>query len=506
MTLKQLLKDVETILVKEATQRVAPTSEIYGIAFDSRKVEKGYAFVCYEGVNQDGHDYIPDAIKRGAKAIISERQGNWIDDENLSFIQVPDGRKALALIASNWYGNPASQLKIIGITGTNGKTSTAQMIKSIFNEAGIPPAVFGTIGYEYRDKFIPAKTTTPDPIILHRSFREFVSAGCVYAVMEATSQGLAQKRLAGIQFETAVFTNLTQDHLDYHKTMQNYLDAKTILFQQLSTDGVAILNADEPASEKIRKHINKAKIMTYGVKNPADLQVKNVRSNLSELAFTAVTRLIAPDFSRVGANPEGELDAQLKISGDYNIYNALAAIGVGLVHQIDLDKIQSGLKKARAPGRFELVDCGQDFAVVVDYAHTPDALENLLKAACKLTKNKLICMFGCGGDRDKTKRPIMGKIATTIADQTIITSDNPRTEEPAQIIMDIESGVNQSADYEIVVDRSSAIGRAIEIAQSNDVVVIAGKGHEDYQIFKDKRFHFDDREEAVKYLREKRET
>lgn len=493
MTLKQLLKGIKTISVEGSLN-----SEICGIAFDSRKVEKGYAFVCYKGVNEDGHDYIQDAIRRGAKAVISERKWNKLEscptNADVSCVQVPDGRKALALIASNWYDNPARQLEIIGITGTNGKTSIVQMVKSIFSEAGLQPAVFGTIGYEYRDKFIPASTTTPDPIVLHRSFREFVDAGCVQAVMEATSQGLAQKRLAGIQFETAVFTNLTQDHLDYHKTMQNYLDAKIILFRQLTDDGVAILNADEPASEQIRKNIKNAQIMTYGVKNHADLQVKNVRTGLSELAFTA------------DANSKGEFDVQLKILGDYNIYNALAAIGVGLTHQIEIDKIQSGLKKASAPGRFELVDCGQDFAVVVDYAHTPDALERVLKAARKITKNRLICVFGCGGDRDRTKRPIMGKIATRLANQTIITSDNPRTEEPSQIIADIESGLNQTADYEVVVNRSEAIGRAIGIAQPNDVVVIAGKGHEDYQIFKDKRIHFDDREEAAKYLKMKRDA
>lgn len=490
MTLKQLLKNVETISIKGSLD-----SEICGMAFDSRKVKDEYAFICYEGVNQDLHDYIPDAIKRGAKAIISERKENTrkarsMDDKDLSVVQVPDGREALALIASNWYGNPASQLKIIGITGTNGKTSTVQMLKSIFSEAGIQPAVFGTIGYEYRDRFIPASTTTPDPIILHRSFRDFVDAGCVYAVMEATSQGLAQKRLTGIQFETAVFTNLTQDHLDYHKTMQNYLDAKAILFHQLIDDGVAILNADEPASEKIRDRLDGVRIMTYGIENPAELQVKNVRSDMTELTFTAVI-------------PEGEFGSLLKVLGEYNIYNALAAIGVSLVYKIDIDKIQSGLKKAKVPGRFELVNRGQDFAVIVDYAHTPDALDNLLKAARKITKNRLICVFGCGGDRDKTKRPIMGQIATTIADHTIVTSDNPRTEAPDQIVVDIVEGIDKSADYETIVDRSSAIGRAIEIAQPNDVVVIAGKGHEDYQIFKDKRIHFDDREEAAKYLNRK---
>jgi len=486
MKLKQVLEGIKTELTKGSLD-----IEIHGIEFDSRKVEQGYAFICYEGVNQDGHKYIADAIKRGAKAIISENAYNWITDDNISFVQVNDGREALALIASNWYDNPVNKLKIIGITGTNGKTSTAQMLKSNFCVSGIQPAVFGTIGYEYLDKFIPASTTTPDPLTLHRSFKEFVSAGCVYAIMETTSQGLAQKRLTGIKFENAVFTNLTQDHLDYHGTMENYLNAKAILFQQLSNDGIAILNADEPACEKIRNHIKGAQIITYGVKNPANIQARNIQFDLSRIRFTAIT-------------PKGEFDVNLKTLGDYNVYNALAAIGVSLAHSFDIEKIQTGLEMSRVPGRFELVDCGQDFAVVVDYAHTPDALENLLNAARKIAKNKLICVFGCGGDRDKTKRPIMGKIATTIADFTIVTSDNPRSEEPAQIIADIESGIAQSADYEIHLNRSEAIGKAVQMAQPQDVVVIAGKGHEDYQIFRDKRIHFDDREVAAKYI-EKRD-
>jgi UDP-N-acetylmuramoyl-L-alanyl-D-glutamate--2,6-diaminopimelate ligase len=501
--LQQLLNGINVISIVGNLDR-----EIYGVAYDSRQVEQNFAFVCYQGVAVDGHEYVSDAIKKGATAVISEKGLSL--PANITWVQVKDGRLALALMAANWYNVPAAKLKMIGITGTNGKTSTAYFTQAIFTAAGFKMGIMGSIGHKFGSKFVSATTTTPQALQLQQLLGEMLDGGADSVVMEVTSHSLAQKRVAGIQFDAAVFTNLTQDHLDFHEDMQSYLNAKVELFRQLKADkSVAILNADDDASQYITQRLAlerrdgkmarwqdgkmESPILTYGVKKPANLYVKNVDSTLSRLKFTIIT-------------PRGETDVNLKLLGEYNLYNALAATGVGLSFGIGLDVIKTGLESAVVPGRFELVDCGQDFAVVVDYAHTPDALERLLSAARKITEGRLICVFGCGGDRDKGKRPIMGRIASEIADYVIITSDNPRTEVPAQIIAEIEAGVKSGKNkgheslYDVIVDRSSAIARGIEIARSGDLVAIAGKGHENYQDFGNKRIHFDDREVAAEYI------
>ena len=555
MHLRAFLKGIEVIATTGDLER-----EIEGIACDSRHVEQNFAFVCYQGVNVDGHEYIPNAIDRGATAVISElplrpsvrplrgasppcaglrlhslRERKLSVPEGVSLVQVKDGRLALAIMAANWYDIPAERLKIIGITGTNGKTSTAHLIQSVFTAAGCKMGIVGSVGHKVGNRFIPATTTTPDALHLHKLLKDMADDGEDSVVMEVTSHSLEQKRVAGILFDVAVFTNLTQDHLDFHSDMRDYLDAKVKLFQQLKNNSIAILNADDDASDYIRERTN-ASIpdsrdgfaqLTYGVEKPADLYATGVESTINRLSFTAIT-------------PVGNIDVQLKLLGEYNLYNALAAIGVGLSQGFALDVIKSGLESATVPGRFELVDCGQDFAVVVDYAHTPDALERLLKAARKITKGaplrgtkqshwdklhhcakpsrrshpenrgrasgpenrgRLICVFGCGGDRDRGKRPIMGRIASEIADHVVITSDNPRTEEPEQITAEIEGGIKEGANYDVIISRNAAIAHGIEIARNGDLVVIAGKGHENYQIFKDKRIHFDDREVAAEHLR-----
>lgn len=416
MTFKKLLKNIKIIK---------------GITCDSREVKKDYLFVAYKGVEQDGHKFILDARKRGAKIIVGETKN--------CDIQVKDGREAMALIAANWYGNPAKKLKLIGITGTNGKTSTAQMLTKILKAGYI-----GTINYSYKNIKFPARETTPDAITLHKLLRKFADASAKYVVIEATSQGLEQKRLHGLQFEIGIFTNLTQDHLDYHKNFKNYLKAKQILFDQSK---IAVLNKDDPASKKI-KH---KKIIWYSKAN-----------------------------------------IKLKMPGEFNKYNAGAALAAAKILKIKNINI---IKKVTVTGRFEPVGN----RVIIDYAHTPDALENLLKNAHKITKKKLICVFGCGGDRDKTKRPKMGRIATKICDFVIITSDNPRTENPKKIIKNIVSGISKK-NFEIIENRAKAIKKAIKISQKNDLVVIAGKGHENYQILGNKKIHFDDREQARKAL------
>ena len=459
--------------------------DIAGVASDSRAVEPGYAFVCYEGVNVDGHTFIPQAVQNGATTIIGEKPEPV--PPGVTYIQTPNGRIAFSLIAANWYENPANRLKLIGITGTNGKTSTAHLAHSIFKAAGLKSGLMGTVGTRYADVFVEPTITTLEPLTLHKLFRDIADAGVDYVIMETSSQGLAQHRLAGLTFETAVFTNLTQDHLDYHETMEEYLNAKMMLFQQLNPDnGLSVLNADDPASDSIRHQINPPSL-TFGVEGPADLSVSNVESTLRRLSFVANT-------------PKGKIPANLRLLGDYNLYNALAAIGIGLHHDCSIEAIQTGLESTVVPGRFELVDRGQPFAVVVDYAHTPDGLENLLIAARKITQGNLISVFGCGGDRDRGKRPKMGNISATIADHSVITSDNPRTEAPDAILADIVAGLPNRASYDLIQDRRTAIGHAIELAKADDLVAIAGKGHEPYQEIDGVRFDFDDREVAAEFL------
>lgn len=480
MNLQRLLRGVGSL---SSTGRI--DKDIAGVASDSRAVEPGYAFVCYEGVSVDGHTFIPQAVQNGATTIIGEKPQPV--PPGVTYIQTPNGRIAFSLIAANWYGNPADRLKLIGITGTNGKTSTAHLAHSIFEAAGLKSGFMGTVGTSYADVFVEPTITTLEPLTLHELFRNIADSGVEYVIMETSSQGLAQHRLAGLTFETAVFTNLTQDHLDYHETMEEYLNAKMTLFQQLDPDsGLAVLNADDPASDAIRDKINPPNL-TFGVVQPADLSVSNVESTLKWLSFVADT-------------PKGKIAANLRLLGDYNLYNALAAIGIGLHHNCPIEAIQTGLASTVVPGRFELVDRGQPFAVVVDYAHTPDGLENLLTAARKITQGNLISVFGCGGDRDRGKRPKMGNISATIADYSVITSDNPRTEEPDAILADIVEGLPDGASYDLIQDRRTAIGHAIELAKAGDLVTIAGKGHEPYQEINGVRYDFDDREVAAEFL------
>lgn len=480
MNLRRLLQGVDILSSVGELDK-----DITGITSDSRTVEPGSVFVCYEGVNVDGHTFIPQALQNGATTIIGEKPEQV--PPGAVYIQTSNGRIAFSLIAANWYGNPADRLKLIGITGTNGKTSTAHLAHSIFNAAGLKSGFMGTVGTSYADVFVEPTITTLEPLTLHELLRDIADAGVDYVIMETSSQGLAQHRLAGLTFETAVFTNLTQDHLDYHETMEEYLNAKMMLFQQLNPDnGLAVLNADDPASDSIRHQINPPSL-TFGVEQPADLAVNNVESTLNRLSFVADT-------------PKGSISANLRLLGDYNLYNALAAIGIGLHHDCSIEAIQTGLESTVVPGRFELVDRGQSFAVVVDYAHTPDGLENLLTAARKITQGSLICVFGCGGDRDRGKRPKMGNISATIADHSVITSDNPRTEEPDAILADIVEGLPDDAKYDLIQDRRAAIGHAIELAKAGDLVTIAGKGHEPYQEINGVRFDFDDREVAAEFL------
>lgn len=462
--------------------------EITGIVSDSRKAAPGNAFVCYQGLAVDGHGFIPAAVASGANVVIGEKPADDVAlAEGITYLQVPNGRRALSLLSANWHGNPAERLKLIGITGTNGKTSTTHLIHAVLTASGKKAAILGTVGHHYGDVFVPTALTTPDAFELHALFKQFVAAGVEYVVMETSSQGLAQHRLAGLTFDTAVFTNFTQDHLDYHGSMDAYLAAKLMLFAQLAEDGIAILNGDAPASARIAAAVGERRVWTYALQNDADLRCKDVELSLSRVAFTAVT-------------PHGEMPAQLRLLGEYNLYNALAAIGVAVRYGCPLTAIQEGLSATVVPGRFELVDKGQEFAVIVDYAHTPDGLENVLRAARGITHRSLISVFGCGGDRDAGKRPKMGRISAALADYSVITSDNPRTEEPAEIIAQIVSNLPHDTHYVSILQRREAIQHAVATAKPGDVVVIAGKGHEDYQEIHGQRFPFDDRKVAAEAI------
>ncbi len=507
MKLQDLLDRVE---VTEITGDQNP--EISGVVGDHRQVKPGYVFVCYQGLNVDGHSFISGAIKNGATVIVSEKK---IPDlpTDVSGVVTPNGRKTQALCASNWFGNPAKRLKITGITGTNGKTSTAHLTYGILQANGLKTAVLGTVGHTFDSTSngkqplnveIPALLTTPDAFQLHAILKQIADAGVEHVVMETSSQGLAQHRLAGLTFDTAVFTNLTQDHLDYHGTMQNYLAAKLMLFEQLSPDGIAILNADSPATSQIVKHIPNLKTLTYGLDNKADLEAHNIVNSLKKLSFTSV--LTNNNVYKPTDILCEKINASIRLLGAYNIYNALAAIGVGLRYNCNAIAIQEGLAKTVVPGRFERVVINRnhdnDFAVIVDYAHTPDGLENVLSAARGITEGRLISLFGCGGDRDRGKRPKMGAISTRIADMSVVTSDNPRTENPDNIISDIVSELPHDATFMCISDRRDAIRHAILDAKPGDVLVIAGKGHENYQEIHGKRISFDDREVAAEILKQ----
>lgn len=468
--------------------------DITGIVSDNREVKPGNVFVCYQGIHVDSHTFIADALQRGAVGIIGEKPATALEipAASTTYLQVPDGRRALSLIAANWHGNPAKCLKLIGITGTNGKTSTAHLVYAILKAYGQRTALIGTVGHRYTDphrqeKILPTALTTPDAFALHALFKQFVAEGVEYVTMETSSQGLALQRLAGLTFDTAVFTNFTQDHLDYHQTMEEYLKAKLMLFEQLNDNGFAILNSDTPVTERIADVCTSKQVLMYGADDRADLYGENIAFSQNRSAFTAIT-------------PAGHFPVKLRLLGEYNIYNALAAIAVGLRYDCPVSAIQDGLANTVVPGRFELVDRGQDFAVIVDYAHTPDGLENILTAARRITKRELICVFGCGGDRDNGKRPKMGNISAQIADYSVITSDNPRTEDPDEIITQIVANLPHDAKYVCISGRRDAIHHAIETAKSEDVVVIAGKGHEDYQEIHGKRFPFDDRRVAADLL------
>ena len=486
MKLGELLTHLETRTVLAPDGR---EQEVRDIAHDPRKVKPGSLFVAVRGFHSDGHQFIPQALRQGAVAVVAEERGAKNEVDAGLVIRVPDTRAALARIASSFYGNPSRKLKLIGITGTKGKTTTSYLVKSILEAAGHSAGLIGTIEYRVGNKVYPAPNTTPESLDLQRLLAEMVEAGSGYCVMEVSSHALALGRSTGCRFESAVFTNLAQDHLDFHLDLESYFQAKLLLFSGLAPDATAVVNVDDAASREIIKRTS-AKVHTFGIATPADMcPAGRIEHTISGLAFSVKT-------------PQGVVAVESPLVGKHNVYNILAAIGVGAAQGFGADIIAKGIRNMRAvPGRMEKVDEGQPFGVLVDYAHTEASLISLLEAVREMTTGRVITLFGCGGDRDRSKRPLMGKAAAQGSDTVIITTDNPRSENPLQIIGEIEAGMPTGRHYEVILDRAEAINAAIGLAQPGDVVVLAGKGHEDYQIIGDEKKHFDDREVAREAIR-----
>ena len=462
-------------------------ANITGICYNSAAVKLGDIFLCIKGENSDGHNFAKQAVANGAAALFCEENL----DIDIPQIIVNDTKRTMANIAAAFYNEPSKEINLIGVTGTNGKTTVTHLVQKILEENNEKCALIGTLGYKLSssDEYKEAKHTTPQPSDLQRDLRLMADSKINNVVMEVSSHSLEQNRVGCCDFDGAVFTNLTQDHLDYHITMRNYFKAKAILFENLKEGAFAVINADdEYAQDFISVIPSGVKILTYGVKKDADVKANNV------------------DFSIDGAGLKVEFNGRqeeikLHLNGMFSVYNALAAFACALAMNIDYKIIINALEKTKSvAGRFEIVS--KKPLVIVDYAHTPDGLENVLKAARELTpkESSLICLFGCGGDRDTTKRPKMGKIADELSDKVVVTSDNPRSEDPQLIISDIMTGIKTVDTQRVFVepDRGEAIKFLKTISKPDDVIVIAGKGHEDYQILKNETIHFDDREEARK--------
>lgn len=475
MLLEDLLKGLDYKLISGDLK-----TNVKEIRYDNRKVTSGDLFVCIKGFKVDGHEFAKSAIDNGAKVIITEKKIEV--NHGITEVLVEDSRKALAVISSNYYDNPSSKMKIIGVTGTNGKTTTAFMLKSILDKAGHKTGLVGTIANYIGNKVIKTERTTPESFELQKLFKEMVDEEVEYCIMEVSSHSLELNRVYGVEFYIGIFTNLTRDHLDFHLTFENYYKAKYKLFQNSK---LKIVNMDDEYGQRVKRDLisetSEGNIITYSINNSGDFNARNISVNGILSNFNVRYK-------------EDSKDMVLQIPGDYNIYNALGAIASARILDITWENIIDALKETVVAGRCERVvgEYPNDYEIIIDYAHTPDGLENILKTARKFTKNKLICIFGCGGDRDKQKRGEMGQIALELADYSIITSDNPRTEEPLLIINDIVKELKKN-NYEVEENRYTAIEKGMKMAKDGDVLILAGKGHETYQVLKDKTIDFDER-------------
>lgn len=480
MLISKLLNGVETIYVSCDLD-----TEISGLTMDSRKAVAGTLFAAVSGGHADGHEYIERAFENGVGVVLCEKPPK----KDIPYIQVQNTRRAYAQICANFYGRPAEKMKIVGVTGTNGKSTTTHLIKSMLESAGHKCGLVGTIHYMSGEKAIDASNTTPEADELHRLLKDFYDDGCEYVVMEVSSHSLALDRVYGIRFACGAFTNLTQDHLDFHGDMEHYRSAKGSFFGMCDC---SVINLDDATADYMLSCADAKKYTYSTIRDDADLTAKNIRTYILYSEYEALTN-------------EGIVRARINLPGVFNIYNSLAAIGVCLSLGITLPDCGKYIREAGVvKGRAEIVPTDTDFIVMIDYAHTPDGLENILKAARMIASKRLITLFGCGGDRDKTKRPLMGEAAAKYSDYVIVTSDNPRSEHPDSIIEDIKPGVmKMKTPFMCITDRTKAIHYALDNAQSGDLILLAGKGHETYQILSDKTIHFDEREVIKDYLHKK---
>ncbi len=458
-------------------------TEVTGLVADSRKVTPGSVFVAVRGYESDGHRFIDAAVKAGAAVVIGEEV-----PEGVPSVKVADSRRAMAAAAGNLYGNPSRSMRMIGVTGTNGKTTTTNLIKTVLEETlGVKVGLIGTNRNMIGKEEFETDRTTPDCLELQALLRRMADEGCEYVVMEVSSHALYLDRVYGIRFSEGIFTNLTEDHLDFHKTMEEYAKAKSRLFTMCDT---AIINIDDPWSETMLKAAT-GKIYTYSAKSDeADLTARNIKLHASSVSFCALMT--------------GKLEKiRLGIPGMFSVYNALAATAACLAAGVTVDKVRAAFNDCSGvKGRAEVVPTDTDYTVLIDYAHTPDALENILKTVRGFTKGRVIVLFGCGGDRDPVKRPIMGQIAERLSDYVIVTSDNPRTEKPETIIDEIMTGIKgKNKPVEVICDRREAISRALSVARAGDTVVLAGKGHETYQEIDHVKHHLDEREVVAEYFK-----
>ncbi len=476
MLLQYLLEDLKgSYTVLKGDDKV----DINKIEYDSKKIQNSDVFVAINGFVEDGNSYIEEAIKNGAKAIVTEEEIDTSINDDVTIIKVESARKALALMAQVYYDRPASKLKIIGITGTKGKTTTAYMIRDILNAAGKKTGMIGTIYNTYGNVQIEASRTSPESLDLQKLLKDMVDNDMKYVVMEVSSHALELDRVYGMHFIIGVFTNLSEEHLDFHKNMDNYLAAKAKLF---TMSDFALINGDDIYSPKLLKMIN-VKYATFGLDNEVNLTTSDLRVNASYIEFKMFINKMLETI-------------RVNIPGRFTAYNALAAIGVASLLNVQMDAILLALANVKVPGRSEVIDIGKTFTVMVDYAHNPSSLEAILSSIKKHAKGRIICVFGCGGNRDTSKRPVMGEISGRLADFTVITTDNPRDESPKKIMAEIESGIKNSRGlYKVIENRKEAIKFAMRIAWKNDIILIAGKGHETYQILKNnKKIKFDERE------------
>lgn len=465
--------------------------EICSIENNSQNVKQGSLFVCIKGYSVDGHDFAQAAVQKGAVAVLAEKELPL----EIPVVIVKDTKRAMALLSDFYYFHPTQKLHLIGITGTNGKTTTSHLIEKIFADNGEKTGLIGTMYSKIAGQIFVTKNTTPESLTLQKTFKQMVDEQVTTAVMEVSSHALVEGRVHGCDYDIAVFTNLSQDHLDFHKTMEEYRDAKGLLFSQLGNvyhdqkPKYAVLNADDQVSSRYQV-ITAARVVTYGIDSEADFRAVNIMMTAKGTSFDL-------------QSPLGQYHIDMKLIGKFNVYNVLAGLAAAAISKVPLQQAITSIEEIKGvSGRFEAVNAGQDFSVIVDYSHTPDSLENALKTIRQFAKNRIFVVVGCGGDRDRSKRPLMASIACQLATDPIFTSDNPRSEDPGQILRDMESGV-AGEHYHCIIDRKQAIQYAVNEARTGDVILIAGKGHETYQIIGKDIIDFDDRIVAKKAIEER---